>query len=340
MQEMNPGPGGGSAGARLRQAREAAGLDLETLAANVRVSAAKLALLESDRHAELPDPAFARALALTVCRALHIDPAPVLAGLPQAQQGPRLEQVNQGLNQPFGPRRAWLGLARLEGPRLQAPAAVAAAVLVLGALGVYFWPSIQRLGDAVAPSAAPAPSAPASLASSSMSPPASLPGGGQGGQASAKGEAATRDGAMAPSMAAPAALAGEGAPASARDASGADARAAGPAAQPASAAPMLQAASQLGLPSATPAAASAAAALSAAPLLLRATAPSWVEVRDAAGRSMLSRQLAAGETAALAGAAPWRIRIGNAGATELMLRGQRIDLAPHTRNNVARLELK
>ena len=54
---------------------------------------------------------------------------------------------------------------------------------------------------------------------------------------------------------------------------------------------------------------------------------------------LLSRQLAAGEAVSLAGTAPWRIKVGNAGGTELSLRGQRVDLVPHTRNNVARLEL-
>lgn len=317
--------GGDSPGARLRQAREAAGLDLDTLAANLRVSAAKLALLESDRHAELPDPAFARALALTVCRALHIDPAPVLAGLPQSQQGPRLEQVNQGLNQPFGPRRSWLGAAaRLDGPRLQAPAAVAAALLVLGALVVYFWPQIQQFAP---PAGAGEPvSMPATPSTPAPSPP------GEAASAAISQEA----GAAAPAVADTAQAGREAAAAAAAPAVPASAAvvvAPEPAAPAVSPAPLLQPAHQLASAPAVPAAASAA------PLLLRTTAPSWVEVRDAAGRPVLSRQLAAGEAVSLAGTAPWRIKIGNAGATELSLRGQRVDLAPHTRNNVARLEL-
>ena len=75
--------------------------------------------------------------------------------------------------------------------------------------------------------------------------------------------------------------------------------------------------------------------------VVRTSAPSWVQVRDAAGKVVLSRTLAARETVQLEGTPPLRITIGNARATELHFRGQAVDLAPNTdRYNVARLELK
>lgn len=74
--------------------------------------------------------------------------------------------------------------------------------------------------------------------------------------------------------------------------------------------------------------------------VLRATGESWIEVRDAQGRSLLSRTVQAGETVGLDGALPLRLTVGNAAATELTLRGQRVDLGPSTRDNVARIELK
>ncbi|MEY2686273.1 MAG: hypothetical protein RL375_471, partial [Pseudomonadota bacterium] len=40
------------------------------------------------------------------------------------------------------------------------------------------------------------------------------------------------------------------------------------------------------------------------------------------------------------GVLPMRAKIGNAAGTEVTFRGQRVDLAPVTRENVARLELK
>lgn len=67
---------------------------------------------------------------------------------------------------------------------------------------------------------------------------------------------------------------------------------------------------------------------------------SWVEVFDGAGRTLLSRSVPPGEVVRLEGTLPLRLKIGNARATQLVFRGQPVDLAPSTRDNVARLELK
>jgi cytoskeleton protein RodZ len=75
-----------TAGDMLREAREAHGLHIDMVAAALKVSPQKLAALEADDIDALPDPVFARALAASVCRALRIDPAPVLAKLPGAQR--------------------------------------------------------------------------------------------------------------------------------------------------------------------------------------------------------------------------------------------------------------
>ena len=74
-------------------------------------------------------------------------------------------------------------------------------------------------------------------------------------------------------------------------------------------------------------------------LMLRAAAESWIEVRDGAGRILLSRSLAPGEAAGLDGSLPLRVVVGNAEATQVTFRGQPVALAA-TRDNVARLELK
>ncbi len=66
----------------LRQAREAAGLQIASLAATLKVPVERLQALEAGRYQELPNLTFARALASSVCRVLKIDPAPVLQGLP------------------------------------------------------------------------------------------------------------------------------------------------------------------------------------------------------------------------------------------------------------------
>jgi cytoskeleton protein RodZ len=104
-----------SPGQLLRAAREAKGLHVAALAASIRVPARKIELLEADQWEALPDMAFARALALTVCRSLGIDSGSIVSGLPQAQTH-SIEQVAQGLNTPFrerlagsGHRWAWIG---------------------------------------------------------------------------------------------------------------------------------------------------------------------------------------------------------------------------------------
>ncbi|HET9821959.1 MAG TPA: RodZ domain-containing protein [Burkholderiaceae bacterium] len=76
------------------------------------------------------------------------------------------------------------------------------------------------------------------------------------------------------------------------------------------------------------------------PLLsARASAPSWIEVQDARGQLLLSRHVMAGETVRLEGVPPLRIVVGNASSTQLEYRGQGVDLTPHARDNVARLQL-
>lgn len=131
--------GGKIAGEMLRQAREAQGMHISALAVAVKVQQRKLEALEAGRLDELPDATFARALAQTVCRHLHIDPKPVLERLPQAGYGPRLEQVAQGLNEPF---RSHGGLPSLGSDWTSSlrPAVILPAVLAVAAAGIALWP--------------------------------------------------------------------------------------------------------------------------------------------------------------------------------------------------------
>ena len=69
------------------------------------------------------------------------------------------------------------------------------------------------------------------------------------------------------------------------------------------------------------------------------TAPSWVEVTDARGQSLISRVLQAGENVGLDGVPPLKVRIGNVNGTQVTFKGQPVDLAT-SRDNLARLELK
>ncbi|MCP5272220.1 MAG: DUF4115 domain-containing protein [Burkholderiaceae bacterium] len=141
-----------TAGSLLRRAREAQGLHIAVLAANLKVPQRKLEALERDRLDELPDATFARALAQTVCRALKIDAAPVLALLPPAA-GAGLEQVSAGLNTPFRDKPAAQDFAPVA--VLRHPALIVVVLLFAGTAALWFWP---RGAGAPAP-AGPAPAA-------------------------------------------------------------------------------------------------------------------------------------------------------------------------------------
>ena len=82
------------------------------------------------------------------------------------------------------------------------------------------------------------------------------------------------------------------------------------------------------------------AAAASGMLQFRATAQSWIEVTDARGQSLIARVLQPGESIGLDGALPLKIKVGNATGTQVIFKGQPLDLAASTRDNVARLELK
>ncbi len=127
-----------SAGALLKQARQAQGLHIAALAASIKVAQRKLESLEADRFDELPDATFTRALAQTVCRSLKIDSAPVLALLPKLP-GNALGQMGEGINMPFRERPG--RSEPQDWTRLASPAVWGPALVLLGALLVYLLPA-------------------------------------------------------------------------------------------------------------------------------------------------------------------------------------------------------
>lgn len=300
---------GTSAGALLRAARERQGLHIAALAAAVKIPQRKLEALENDRLDELPDATFARALALTVCRALKIDAAPVLAQLPQLG-GVALADVAGGLNAPFRDRAGRsdaleLGLARH--PLVWAAGVVLVAAAALFVLPAGWWQSWMS-------------ESPASLA---------LP-------------------PLAQDSAAPAAEAAS-VVAAQNAANMVDAAASAPLVDTAASAPLVDAAATAASAPAveivhsvpvTAPSASAAVDVAAGVVLLRASKASWVEVIDANGQVLVRRVLEPGENLGLNGSSPFKLRIGNAAATQLQFRGEPVDLKPSTRDNIARLELK
>ena len=91
------------------------------------------------------------------------------------------------------------------------------------------------------------------------------------------------------------------------------------------------------VPAETPA---SAASGGAAVFVLNAKAESWVKVTDAKGAVPVNRLVKAGETVQADGAAPLSVVIGRADAVQVQVRGRPFDLAPQTKVNVARFEVK
>lgn len=298
--------GGLSAGALLRQARQAKGLHIAALAVSLKVPQRKLEALEADRYVDLTDATFVRALAQTVCRALKVDPVPVLALLPQTME-PKLDRMSSGLNQPFRERpgredpKRWTSVLR--------PGPLAAIGLMLAAAAVYFAPARWWSGyGADTGEGSPQPVSAASAASDGIFPP-----GVNVTAVAVSAEVAT------PAPVAP------------------DAVASAPASMVVAAAPVPVVVPVPAAPSVTP---KPATAVDTGVLRMRASAQTWVEVIDANGQALISRNLAIGEEIGMDGALPFKLKIGNAAGIKLLFKGQPIDLNSYTRENVARLELK
>ena len=127
-----------TAGDLLREAREGHGLHIDVVAAALKVPTQKLQALEDDNIEALPDPVFARALAASVCRALRVDPAPVLAKLPGAVR-PGLADADRPLSGSFRS-----GAPRTHGGAGGTPSRallVVVALLLAGAAALVWLPS-------------------------------------------------------------------------------------------------------------------------------------------------------------------------------------------------------
>ena len=313
-----------TAGTLLRQAREAAGLSLAGLAAALKVPAPKLEALEADDYAAFQDHVFMRALAQSVCRTLRMDSASVLALLPRTQLK-SLADDRGSINATFKERSfkaTGTSLGRENGSR---KVAIIVLLLLAAAAAVYFLPKHE--GDAEEPQAG------ASDAAALVQP------------AGTVSEPVAAQEPVAPAATTPADVPAASAPASASvPATSAPAAAAIPA--PAStttpAAPAAATAPAADAP-ADGAASTSAATAAQTPggvLVMKANAQSWVQVKDSSGRVVLQKTLAAGESIGAEGALPLSVIIGNASGTEVRVRGELLEVAKTTRDNVARFEVK
>ncbi|WP_454909215.1 helix-turn-helix domain-containing protein [Variovorax gossypii] len=296
-----------TAGDMLREAREAHGLHIEMVAAALKVPPQKLLALEADDIASLPDPVFARALASSVCRALRIDPAPVLAKLPTTQKvslaaADRTLKTNISSGTP-----RWTGSGRSSGG-LPSRALLTVVVLLLIGAGALFWlpqSVFDQLGASVSRLTARGAADGSATNDASADAPAASGGSGVVAQA-VPAQPVAPNGSVSAAGESPAAAA---------------------APNPAAATPVATA------PAVAPAA-------SSQQLVFVAREECWITVTEAGGKQLLRRSLKAGETVGLSGALPLSVVVGRASSVDVQVRGKPFDLKPVTKSGgVARFEV-
>ena len=299
-----------SAGALLRQARQAQGVALEDLAATLKEPVEKLQALEDEDWQRLPDVVFLRALAQTICRTLHLEAAPVLALLPQQKVTALAPQG--GLNAPMRERGVPSILAT--NTKHSPWPWVVLLLIVLGGggyLGVQWMAPEWVRGVSTTVSAPSDPAGDSPLFSPAV--PEEGDGGGMGnmGDVAQAGEVPS---VQVAALMQPALPEEEGA-------------------QPGFAAPA---------PAAEPAAAPAAQAAASVSPVLRITAKgaTWVQVLDAQQRLLIEKILQDGEVFSTSAPKPLTVAVGKADLATVEVNGAPFDVQAVARSNVARFEVK
>ena len=314
-EEQVPTQAHATAGTLLRQAREAARMQLPIMAATLKVPQRKLEALEADDYESFPDHVFMRALAMGMCRTLHIEAEPILALLPRRELK-SLAKTGPGINQTVKMRSNFkaTGMPLYSGTSGSRKIAAGVLVLLAAAAAVYFVPFHQSVDGAEGGATASVTTQTEVATGADSAAAVAL------GQASNNGEADSGTVVTEP-VAEPVA------------------NGATPAAAPAAAAVVPEGAVAT---AAAPAAAAEAApaASSGALLALKVnTGQSWVKVKDATGKVVLEKTLVKDESATAEGQLPLSVIVGNAKGTQVTVRGEPLDMST-TRDNVARFEVK
>ncbi|MGE5169100.1 MAG: helix-turn-helix domain-containing protein [Rudaea sp.] len=325
-----------TAGAKLRAAREAAGLSVDAVAQQLKLAPRQVKALEDDDWQRLPGRTFVRGFARNYARFVRLDPEAVLALLPAPETTPALERPALAAS----PR----AMGEIPVERVARPSAlrwlIPLLVIVVIAFGGYefmrapaqFLARFDIPGLRSEPPAAPA--VPVAATPLSDAP-------------AAAGASAATDGATTP-LPRPAGAAPAGPTASTTSSSEISATTSPGDATPAplpggASAPTSTSDASVAAPASTPdakAPARAAAPATEASLVLTFKGTSWVEVKDAHGRVVVQMTGGPGMTQTVSAVPPLELALGNAPQVEVSFRGQVLDLSPYMRGSVARVALK
>lgn len=290
-----------SVGQTLRQAREARQLPLADVARALKLGERQLTALESDQWSELPGATFVRGFVRNYARLLALDAAPLMETLDQ-----QLEKPVTKLNIPASaPAEPAAGVSKKNDRSVMTLGLLLLLVAVLG----YFllpgdWNMPQGRILALLPERAPAVATV---------------------QEEKEAEPLYPSGTSNQELIAPV-------PETTPEAAAESLPAAAP---PPAATPAVSA-----VPVETTPGAAALAAKHAATLRFVVSKEAWIEVRDSEQKVVFSQRLAPGSEQQVQGQGPLSVTVGYAPGVQLFLRGQQVDLAPHSRGDVARLVLE
>ena len=315
------------AGATLRAAREAAGIEVVELARRIRLEPKLILALESEAWDQLAGPAFIKGYIRSVARELSLDPTTALA------QYNAQARVTEPTLADFESRAP----VELTSANLWVKAVSYTLVVVLLALVAVWWqrhyertvapPSAEGLALEEVNASAPdsPPPSPETEADPSIAGP-TLP---DSNPPPVDGPSPTQTSDVLADVPPSAATPSAATPSAATP----------PAATPPVATP----------PAATPPAATPPAAAKAsdpAPelptrgeLVVNTTRDSWVDIKDARGQRLWSGTLKKGKTVAVTGRPPYALLIGNAPGVTLSFRGNSVDVQSHALSGVARLSV-
>jgi cytoskeleton protein RodZ len=327
--ELSDGPG-----RRLRLTRQARGLELDRVAAELHLPPERVAALERDDYEALPGRVFVMGYLRNYARLLGIDPEPLVEAFREAQP--------EAAGTRHGPA------SRQAAPAGYLPVALTslAILIVAGGLAFAWWqlaaPPPTRVDPAPAKSAETAEPVAAAPAASgaplptdgepATDPPAVI----AAGQPVGSGE-------MEPSTAPVGAAGGvvESAVGTVPVAEGA-AGAAGSAGEPEQQSPTREpeGAAAAEEPAGEEGTAEAAAAAPARPeIAIAFSGPCWVDIRDSLDDFKLFGEMNKGDRHLLGGEPPYSVILGNTAAASITVDGEPFDLAPYARGNVARFTL-
>jgi cytoskeleton protein RodZ len=327
---------GQNPGEILRAAREKAGYSLSDISAQTKINERQLEAIESGDVGHLPPETFAKAFIKSYCKALKMDPAPVIMsfGFSEASaqvKAARSGQAESGRSEPFEPkmpnsskRLSTLNFDRKTGKKSLSYGIVLAAVVVMAVFYIPVFMSGQEAevvdAEVIEPNDAPVAST-SPGADSAVQADGSLPLG-------LDAPAVAGDTSVFPALQQPALPEGEAAPSAgttSNTTASLGANAIAPVAEPA--APVA--------PAATPLAAGAEGVLR-----FNFQEQSWVTVRDANDKVLISQLNDGGSNLEVKGQAPFKLIVGNAKAVSVSSNGKPVDLTSSIRGEVARITVQ